>query len=347
MEECEFKVVADLFSLVNNDAEKETELVDLFARYYEKVGKSQEFLSWSVKWEVDRSDHANTLFRLESVATNLLFRHFFSDDGMYCLEMSVCPLIERVSKDVAANKEDLSKDVKYILKTTEHFLKELGSSAALFPVEIRESLRVLKKSVNAKFGNKDNVVGVVLFLRFLCPTILQPASFGITAEPLSMEVIKVLLPIAKLLQCIANEMYENKILDTSNEKIIKFISDNVAPLKDFTKRLTNKQEINAIKKIIKLPVFRDEDKNTALQNIAEYIGGPEFPMPSLEVSKNARQLPTLVKKRKLISSEEKETHLGDILDTVKINLVFIVSEIDKYAFIKFFLRITTNLMTGA
>lgn len=329
MENCEFKVVADLFSLVNNDPEKEAELVDLFARYYEKVGKSQEFLCWAVEWEVERTENPTSLFRLESVATNLLYRHFFSDDGMYCLETSVCPLIEKVTNDVEKSKEDLSKKDKYILSSTKTFLSQLETSSALFPVEIREALRCLRKKVKSKFSDMKNAVGVVLFLRFLCPTILQPASFGITEEPLKMEVYKVLLPIAKLLQCIANETYENKILESNSEKVIEFIKENIQPLRNFTNRITNKQEIQSIKKMIKPHQYREEDKITALNNVMEYISGPEFPMPSLEVAKTARVLPTLLKKRKVLSLEGKEMKLDEILDTVKINLVYLFPDVKK------------------
>jgi hypothetical protein len=329
----DFKVVADLFNLVNNDPEKETELVDLFARYYEKVSHSQQFLCWAIEWEVERTEHPSTLFRLESVATGLLFRHFFSDDGMYCLETSVCPLIERVSLDVASGKGDLSKDVDYILKETRKFLIELEHSCSLFPLDIREAFRTLHARVHERFPDTKNALAVILFLRFLCPTILQPASFGITEEPLTPDVVKTLLPIARLLQCIANETVENKIFDGHNDKVMGFIKDNIDTVRQFCMHLTNEQEIAAIKKMTKMAEFRPDEKDIALQNIMEYISGPEFPMPSLEVSSSARQLPALVKKRKIYSLDDRSTRLEMVLDYVKINVVFLFVDLEHPSYI--------------
>jgi hypothetical protein len=326
-------VVADLFNLVNNDPEKETELVDLFARYYEKVSHSQQFLCWAIEWEVERTEHPSTLFRLESVATGLLFRHFFSDDGMYCLETSVCPLIERVSLDVASGKGDLSKDVDYILKETRKFLIELEHSCSLFPLDIREAFRTLHARVHERFPDTKNALAVILFLRFLCPTILQPASFGITEEPLTPDVVKTLLPIARLLQCIANETVENKIFDGHNDKVMGFIKDNIDTVRQFCMHLTNEQEIAAIKKMTKMAEFRPDEKDIALQNIMEYISGPEFPMPSLEVSSSARQLPALVKKRKIYSLDDRSTRLEMVLDYVKINVVFLFVDLEHPSYI--------------
>lgn len=326
--------MADLFSLVNNDPEKETELVDLFARYYEKVSKSQEFLCWAIEWEVARTDHPTTLFRLESVATGLLFRHFFSDDGMYCLETTVCPLIERVAADVAAAKTDLSKDADYVIKETRKFLTELEQSCALFPLDIREAFRTLQARVALRFPDTKNALAVVLFLRFLCPTILQPASFGITEEPLSTDVVKVLLPIARLLQCIANETVENKILDAgSTEKVTTFIRDNMETVRGFTMHLTNEHEIAAIKKMMKDPEYRADEKEIALQNIMEYVSGPEFPMPSLEVSSSARTLPAVVKRRKVTGLDDRVSRLEMVFDYVKINVVYLFADLEHSSYI--------------
>lgn len=334
MKAYDFKVVADLFNLVNNDPEKETELVDLFARYYEKVNHSQEFLCWAIEWEVLKTEHPTTLFRLESVATGLLFRHFFSDDGMYCLETTVCPLIERVAAEVAAAKVDLSKDADYIVKETRKFLTELEHSCALFPLDIRQAFRTLQARVAERFPDTKNALAVVLFLRFLCPTILQPASFGITEEPLAPEVVKVLLPIARLLQCIANETVDNKIFDSSsNEKITTFIRENIETIRAFTTHLTNEHEIAAIKKMTKIPEFRPDEKDIALQNIIEYVTGPEFPMPSLELSSSARTLPALVKKRKVLGLDDRTTKLEMVLDYVKINVVYLFADLEHPSYI--------------
>jgi len=51
--------------------------------------------------------------------------------------------------------------------------------------------------------------------------------------------LKVLLQIAKLLQCIANEQIENKITLTANgqDKILAFIEKSIQPIRDYAARL--------------------------------------------------------------------------------------------------------------
>jgi hypothetical protein len=141
--ERDYKVVHDLCGCVNSDPEKETKLVDLLASYFESLGRRVELLSWAVSFEVANTDTPNELFRLESVATKLMFRLFFiTDQGspsscptllqishhillleMFCLRSSVRPLIERISKFVAPavdssklhQPKDLAADIDFIL----------------------------------------------------------------------------------------------------------------------------------------------------------------------------------------------------------------------------------------
>jgi len=130
-----------LCALVNNDGERETHLVDLLASYFESTGQTAELLAWAIQWEVARTESPNNLFRLESVATALMFRLFFTEKGMYCLKMTVCPLIERVSAKVATDLEkDWAQNVRFLLKQAKKFVSELGDSVAFFPVYVFPNL---------------------------------------------------------------------------------------------------------------------------------------------------------------------------------------------------------------
>lgn len=98
-----------------------------------------ELLSWAVQFEVQQTEIPTGLFRLESVATKLMFRLFFiTDTEMFCLRTTVRPLIERLSKTVAAKPAILSKelatDVRFILDQTDQFLSELEQAIAFFPM---------------------------------------------------------------------------------------------------------------------------------------------------------------------------------------------------------------------
>jgi hypothetical protein len=55
IESYDFKVVSDLCGVVNHDADKETQLVDLLAAYFESVGKTSDLLQWAIQWEVAKT----------------------------------------------------------------------------------------------------------------------------------------------------------------------------------------------------------------------------------------------------------------------------------------------------
>jgi hypothetical protein len=44
---------------------------------------------------------------------------------------------------------------------------------------MREGLLTLHEECAKKFPKIDNVVPIVLFLRFICPTLVQPTVFGL------------------------------------------------------------------------------------------------------------------------------------------------------------------------
>eukprot|EP01122_Echinamoeba_exundans_P002054 TRINITY_DN1201_c0_g1_i3.p1 TRINITY_DN1201_c0_g1~~TRINITY_DN1201_c0_g1_i3.p1 ORF type:complete len:594 (-),score=90.50 TRINITY_DN1201_c0_g1_i3:1-1782(-) len=339
--ERDYKVVHDLCGCVNADPEKETRLVDLLASYFESLGRRVELLSWAVSFEVANTDTPNELFRLESVATKLMFRLFFiTDQEMFCLRSSVRPLIERISKFFSPSSEpsktpqpkDFASDVDFILNQSGQLLEELEQSIAFFPIEIREGFVVLAKEVAKKFPETTNVVSVVLFLRFICPSILQAHTFKIVDEPVSPDVLKVLLPIAKLLQSIANEQLENKITTDSaaTPKVVQFIQKHIEPVRAFAARLTDEDDLAMLKKVVSGSSSRagpKVDKSLALTELTSYISSPDFPLPTLQPNESSRSLSAAVRQRKVQNLDDRTIKLDDVLDLVKINLVLLVPDI--------------------
>ena len=67
-------------------------------------------------------------------------------------------------------------------------------------------LAYLRRRVEARFPeSRLSCVGVVFFLRFVCPAIVTPAASDIVlAHPPPLEALRALVLVAKTLQCLAN-----------------------------------------------------------------------------------------------------------------------------------------------
>lgn len=146
---------------------------------------------------------------------------------MFCLRATVRPLIERITKAVAASDvrgdfKEFSSNVAFILREAgqvRHFsclrlvshrgmqlLEELEQSIAFFPIEIREGFVVLSREVAKKFPQTTNAVSVVLFLRFICPSILQAHAFKIVDGSLGC----VCLLLSPLTKCAARSSFASR-----------------------------------------------------------------------------------------------------------------------------------------
>lgn len=112
----------------------------------------------------------------------------------------------------------------------------------------------MKKCAKENFPAVANsIVPICFFLRFLCPTLVQPEEFGvvkrttrhfssfthIALEKPSPHVFKALLVISKLIQNIANGVIKNNITSYTphDETILNFIKKHVMSVRDVTETL--------------------------------------------------------------------------------------------------------------
>jgi hypothetical protein len=73
-----------------------------------------------------------------------MFRIFFTEEGMYCLQTTVTPLIDRVIAETKkGDSKELGQDVDFILNQTQKFLGELEQATAFFPVFVIGANRFL------------------------------------------------------------------------------------------------------------------------------------------------------------------------------------------------------------
>jgi hypothetical protein len=105
---------------------------------------------------------------------------------------------------------------------------------------MREGFLVLEKEVARKFPSFDNVVGSMLFLRFISPTILQPHMYEISDEPSNPASLRALVLICKIMQAIINksQVVLPDASDDINEQIHRFMISHSKPMVSFCRRLT-------------------------------------------------------------------------------------------------------------
>lgn len=145
-----------------------------------------------------------------------------------------------------------------------------------------------------------------------------------------------LLPIAKLLQSIANEQAENKIVSDAafTPTILQFIQKHIEPVRAFAARLTDEDDLAMLKKVVSgssRPSGPKVDRASALALLTAYISSPDFPLPTLQPNDTSRSLSAAVRQRKVQNLDDRTIVLDSVLDLVKINLVLLIPDIGTHS----------------
>jgi hypothetical protein len=281
-------LVHNLVNLVSFEQSREEELVELLASFFEQCNRLPLLLRWSVRHEVDSTDCSEDLFRKESFVTQLLFRYFFNASGLRYLKATVGPLIADIC-DAEANSLEIEPDsatlklkpeicernMSFLFGRTAKFFERLNDTLTQCPLIIRRGFCYLQKEVSQKFPNSESVVPVVLFLRYLCPTILQPHTYGLAKSPPKRDSLKALVIVSKLIQNTANGIVKNNIAKYSKHepKIMSFIERHINDIKKFCDSLTDESQIATLESQ-QIPQQHNtimSPKNDTLKRILSFI----------------------------------------------------------------------------
>ncbi|KAJ5072726.1 fibronectin type iii domain-containing 3ba-related [Anaeramoeba ignava] len=148
--------------------------------------------------------------------------------------------------DDSSDREINSVDVNRwrLLLSAQKVLYRLSKSLDFVPIEFREISRLLQKNVNEKFPQSKNIsVGSFFFLRFVCPAITAPESYGLVRRKPSDTARRHLILVAKILQNVANG---TNFREAGFEDLSVFIT-------------TNKQKAYEFFDLLASPVVRDEN----------------------------------------------------------------------------------------
>eukprot|EP01117_Protostelium_nocturnum_P009589 TRINITY_DN341_c0_g1_i2.p1 TRINITY_DN341_c0_g1~~TRINITY_DN341_c0_g1_i2.p1 ORF type:complete len:590 (-),score=210.85 TRINITY_DN341_c0_g1_i2:57-1826(-) len=275
--------------------------------YFEVHNKQLQLLEWAIKEEVNHTAGVHDLFRGDSVATHLFYVIFFGDLGKRYLRATMLPLVKLVLASKAGSLEvdpaKVSKDVdteanaRLQIEFSMKFLEFLNRSSDMCPLILREALSLVRKHIASKFPNNEHILGVIIFLRFFCPTLVFPLKHGLMTEtelgrPLTEDVERGLVLLSKTMQSLANGVE----LEASKPYAVlfnTFIKDYNPRIREFADDLINEKFIRMSRRIIEASVKppdmaqiseAEEELKAVIAKLRPAQTPIESPAPSVEGS---------------------------------------------------------------
>jgi hypothetical protein len=188
---------------------------------------------------------ANLLFRGNSLLTQALEFHMRRLGKEY-LEDTLAAKISEINEanadcEVDPSKirlgEDINRHWTQLIRLTSEVWKCIALSAERIPTELRQVLKYIRAVAEDRYGDFLRTVTYTsvsgfLFLRFICPAILNPKLFGLLRDHPRLRAQRTLTLIAKGLQALANLSTIGR-KETWTEPMNRFIITQRQPLKDF------------------------------------------------------------------------------------------------------------------
>uniref|UniRef100_A0A023GER6 Putative vacuolar peduncle n=1 Tax=Amblyomma triste TaxID=251400 RepID=A0A023GER6_AMBTT len=166
--------------------------------------------------EIDLEEETSTLFRTTSLTTTLM-DHYMRSTGHEFLKHTVYESIIRVmdgrqSCELNPSKLDSPSEAcanaEHLLSVLDSVVESIFSSVEHCCRTLRYICYCLQKKVASKWPHdpmvKTRVVSGFIFLRLLCPAILNPRQFNLISDTPSETASRSLILVAKCLQNLAN-----------------------------------------------------------------------------------------------------------------------------------------------
>ncbi|KAI1905358.1 hypothetical protein AGOR_G00015290 [Albula goreensis] len=191
--------------------------------------------------EINMEDEATTLFRATTLASTLMEQYMKATATPFSCELNPSKL---------EKNEDVSLNLAHLLNILSELVEKIFMAAEILPPTLRFIYGCLQKSVQQKWPRnttmRTRVVSGFVFLRLICPAILNPRMFNIIADPPSSTAARTLTLVAKSVQNLANlvefgakEPYMegvNPFIKNNKHRMIMFLDElgNVPDLPDTT-----------------------------------------------------------------------------------------------------------------
>ncbi|OCT90283.1 hypothetical protein XELAEV_18018895mg [Xenopus laevis] len=180
----------------------------------QSTGKAKEFLVDLGVAEISRHDGQDSLIFRENTIVTKAIEEYMKMVGQTYLQETLGPFVSRIyaSEDshevdpLRCSPEDLSENRGQLWKSCEEAVQSILQSQESFPSELLEifSSWQVEVAMRGRPALGSRLVSASLFLRFLCPAILSPGLFNLSAEHPHPLAARALTLVAKVLQNLAN-----------------------------------------------------------------------------------------------------------------------------------------------
>ncbi|XP_005103165.1 ras GTPase-activating protein 1 [Aplysia californica] len=166
--------------------------------------------------EIEKEDEVSTLFRAGSLATTLMVQYMKMTSTIFvhkAVRESVQKIVElkqscELDPKFLENTTDQQSNSEFFLRLLTEVVESIFTSTEACPPTLRYVCNCLQKRAKTKWPADDTVktrvVSGFIFLRLLCPAILNPKSFNLVQENPSETAARTLKLVAKVLQNLAN-----------------------------------------------------------------------------------------------------------------------------------------------
>ncbi|XP_067253631.1 ras GTPase-activating protein 1 [Chanodichthys erythropterus] len=204
--------------------------------------------------EISAEDEATTLFRATTLASTLMEQYMKATATPFvhhALKDTILKIMEsRQSCELNPSKleknEDVNVNLTHLLSIVSELVEKIFMAAEILPPTLRFIYGCLQKSVQQKWPRnttmKTRVVSGFVFLRLICPAIVNPRIFNIIADPPSPIASRTLTLVAKAVQNLAN-LVEFGAKEPYMEGVNPFIKSNKHRMIMFLDELGNVPEL--------------------------------------------------------------------------------------------------------
>jgi len=193
---------------------------------FERNGNSMSFLHALIRHEVNNTNDGGTLFRLNSVVSNMLSTYFHFIGNEY-LRQLLSPLIsniflEDISMEIDPSKisegENVESNLQNLITASQKVLDAIVASVEYCPKSIKYLCYFLLTEVQNKFPDSIHIaIGGFYFLRYVLPALVSPDGFAIIDDTVNLRNRRSLVLISKLLQNVSNQQQFKEGLPSFHE----------------------------------------------------------------------------------------------------------------------------------
>lgn len=223
----------------------------------------------------------STLFRQDSIATKLL-SVYAKEVGMVYLQACLLGPMMRLCMHDPFSPEALELDPLKLVEganaeanaenlqaVVTDFLQSIYAQTVNCPPGFREMAGCLQEEVGSKFPSfKTQAVAGFLFLRFLCPAMLNPKGYGIMEETPNRPEFRALILVSKIVQQLANGARPGK--QDFMQVMESYITTKLSEMTEFLYAYAVKSEIREVDEVSPSVTQVEKEALDVLQKVMKY-----------------------------------------------------------------------------